>query len=308
MTETAESSRLTSRAPVRIAVAPRGGPVPPLTELGRVALGSLPALAVAPDGRALVAMPDGSSVLAAERNPGEPFGVPVPVAEAADASGVRADVAIGADGAAAIAWIGEEEGGVGIATRARLGTFTPPVAVAPRVPYTGDPFFISQSLDRFLGLSSFSGYGVSALTLTGDRHAALSAVPDDDVHGVYQRRASLTTVALGGDRAETRIFGGVLGLAMAASPLELADGTPALVWGERINSSGTLHLAAAGATAPSDPPPPTVRVGAPGSPVVRPGVQLVLPVSCSGPATAGSRSTRAACRSRPAGSARSGSA
>ena len=90
---------------------------------------------------------------------------------------------------------GTEERAAGIATRREPGAFTPPVTVAPRVPFKGDPFFISQMFAWKLDLGvPFGGRGGETLALTGDGHAALSAFLDDDVHGVYQQRARLTTI------------------------------------------------------------------------------------------------------------------
>jgi hypothetical protein len=284
LTATRESDRLPLRAPVRVAIAPRDGSFGTFAGVGLMAWRSQAALAVAQDGRALVALPDGANVLVAERTPGEGFAAPRAVGAATDIVGVDADAALESGGAAAVAWEGSEERGSAIVTRTSAGAFTPPVAIRPRTPFTGDPFFVSQTFASAFGIgSAFDARRSDTLAITGDGHAALAGNRDDDVHGVYQLRASLTTVPLGGDRAETRIFGGVLGLSGHGSALSLADGTPALVWPERIGERGTVHLAAQGAALPPEPPPPTVSLGAPADRVVAPGEQLVLPVSCSAP-------------------------
>jgi hypothetical protein len=298
MTATRESDRLPLHAPVRVAVAPRGEAFGAFTGLGLMAWRSQAALAVAQDGRALVAFGDGANVLVAERAPGEGFGSAAAAGAATDIVGVDADAALGTGGAAAVAWAGREEHAGAMVTRRSQGPFTPPVTVRARTPFTDDPFFVSQTFAAAFGIgSAFEGRDAGTLALTGDGHAALAGYRDDDVHGVFQLRASLTTVPLGGDRADTQILGGVLGLSGSASAISLTDGTPALVWPERIDASGTVHLAAQGATTPDEPPPPRVTVGAPVRRVVAPGEQLVLPVRCSGPcdvrgqALGGSRAT-----------------
>jgi hypothetical protein len=297
LTAAVESARVPLRVPVRVTIARRGEPLPAFRELGLVPWRSTPALAVAQDGRAVVALPDGAWMRVAERAPGAAFGEPAVVGAAADPVAVGASAALGDDGTAAIAWKGEEEHATALVTRRGLGAFTAPVSVRPRTPSTEDPFFLSQTFEANVGIvPAFHDVGTS-LTLTGDGHAALADYRDDDVHGVYQLRAALTTVPLGGDRAETQVLGGVLGLTARAVPVSLADGTPALAWSERIDESGTLHLAAQGATPPREPPPPRVRVGAPARSLLVPGKPLVLPVRCRaacdvrGQALGGSRAT-----------------
>jgi hypothetical protein len=284
LTATIESERLPISVPVRVAVAPRGGSFGAPVQLGSAPWRSTPALAVAPDGRALVAVPDGASLLVAERAPGEGFGAPAPIGPAIDAESVGADVALAADGAAAVAWRGSAEGASAIVTRRAAGPFTAPVTLAPRVPDTGDPFFHSQTLASISGLDrGFWGLGSRSLLVTGDGHAALATLPEVVREGITMFRAGLTTLPLGGDRAETQQFGGPIAFVSGARPLELADGRPALVWSERIDESERLHLAAPDAVPAGDGAPPKVTVGAPARRTIRPGADVTLPVTCSGP-------------------------
>ena len=70
---TDQSSTPPIRVPVRLATHSRAEPsAHPAARRHPVAV--VAALAVAPDGRALAVMPDGTSLLLAERAPGEPFG------------------------------------------------------------------------------------------------------------------------------------------------------------------------------------------------------------------------------------------
>ena len=300
LTASIESQRVPLSVPVRIAIAPRGAalPVPVPTGLGMAGYRSIPALAVAPDGRALVAIPDGTSVLVAERAPGEGFSTPVPVASAADVVGVTANAAVGAGGEAAVAWDGDEENGSGIVTRRGPGAFSPPVAITPRVPSTDDPFFTSQTFARLGEIGTDFSSDPKALTLTGDGRAALADFVWDESLGVVRMRASLTTLPLGGDRADTQTFGGEIGLAEAVQPIVLADGTPALVWRERTGERSTLHLAAEGATAPQEPTHPARAGGRSGQARSR---SPVTTSSCRSPAAprASSASTRSAALTPP---------
>ncbi|MDA0182096.1 hypothetical protein OJ997_17455 [Solirubrobacter phytolaccae] len=283
LTATVEAPRPPLRMPVRVALAPRGGGFAAPVGVGVVPWRSHPSLAVADDGRALVTLPDGGALLVAEREPGAGFGAPVSVGRTDDAVGVRTRVALGAAGEAAVAWIGTDEDGVGIATRRAPGAFTPLVPVVAPVKLTGDPFYRSELYAWYTDDSPFYGQNAERLALTGDGHALLGGARMADVDRVSRTSATLAKLPLGGDRVETDVFGGVMGLAASVNPIQLADGTPALAWGERLEQEGTLRLAAPGATAPADPPPPAVTVGRPADRELRANERLVLPVRCGGP-------------------------
>ena len=152
------------------------------------------------------------------------------------------------------------------------------------MPFSGDPFFASQTLDAINGLEDGLRHRAqTSIRLTADGHAAFASQPAPAVDGLGIPRAELTTIPLGGDRAESQLFGGEIGFAAGAQALELADGRPALIWNEWIDESEMLHLAAPDAVTPADPSPPKVTVGAPARRVIDPDDDVKLPVTCSGP-------------------------
>jgi hypothetical protein len=69
--------------PVRVRTAPAGGAFGPEQVVGRVSIGSALALATAPDGRALLALPEEDALRVAERAPGGTFAASVAVARPA---------------------------------------------------------------------------------------------------------------------------------------------------------------------------------------------------------------------------------
>lgn len=284
VTANVEGRRPPLRMPLRAAIAPRHGAVPPLVGVAPSAWRSQPALAVAPDGRALLALSDGGSLVVAEREPGAAgFGAPVPVGRADDGTGVRTRAVLGPAGEAAVAWLGIEQEGAAVATRRGPGPFTPLVTVAPSAKLTGDPFYRSEAYAWSTDFSPFYGQGAERLVLTRDGRALFGRVRMADVEGVSRTSAVLAVLPLGGTQPQSGELGGVMGLAGAVTPIELADGTPAVAWGERLEGFGTIRLAAPGAEAPADPPPPVVEVGAPADRELRANERLVLPVRCSGP-------------------------
>ena len=118
---------------VMVVTAPPAGASAPRRRLAAMPRLSRASLAVAADGHALVALTDATSIRAAERAPGQPFGTPVRVAAHTDPVGARTRVALDAAGHASIAWSGIAFGGVTAVTRAPSGAFSAPVALAPAV-------------------------------------------------------------------------------------------------------------------------------------------------------------------------------
>ena len=128
------------------AIAPADGAFAPTVDVGELKWRSAPALAVAPDGRALVAVPDGESLRVAERAPGGGFAAPARVAAAQDERGVWTSVAIGAGGEAAVAWHGDLRDGAGVVTRSAAGAFGAPVTLSKRQALGAfDPFYESRA-------------------------------------------------------------------------------------------------------------------------------------------------------------------
>ena len=226
------------------------------TELGDVPWRSQPALAVAPDGHALATYADDRGLHVSERAPGGAFGAPVRVAAIRDPLGGRTRAQLAPDGRAVIATAGIALGGVRAVTREPGAAFSAPVtlAAADRT-MSNDVFLNGQSSLAPPGRWGFGGADITA-TLTADGRALVSWVGTT-------RAAILATLAGGAPALQT--FGGDLADASFARAVLLADGTPALVWGEaQTNSAFRLRLAADGATG-SSATPPDVRIGTPKS-------------------------------------------
>jgi hypothetical protein len=122
---TAVPNHLPLRQTVHVALAQSGGAFAPAVNVGELRPPSTPALAMGADGHALVAFGGKTSLLVAERAPGQPFGALAPVPGADDPLGVQPTAALGAAGGAAVAWSGIGLGGIGIVTRTGPGAFLP---------------------------------------------------------------------------------------------------------------------------------------------------------------------------------------
>ena len=272
---------------VTVASAPAGATFQAPTDLGAVPWRSSPSLAVAPDGRALVAFPDGQSLKVAERAPGESFKAAAPVVPATDLTGVRTRAAIGTGGRAALAWQGTSLGRTELITRAGVGAFSAPVTLAPggKPSADFDPFYTSEWYDALTGIGDIlSGTWIN-LALTPDGRALLTtnyyARNERTLYG-----AALFTVALGSTQQLRQTAGDGLQRPAAPVPLTFADGTPAVAWAEavRLSTRGReirLHLAGAGATAAAKGPVPRVTVGKPRNRVLKGNDGFNLPITCS---------------------------
>ena len=276
------------RVPVSVAIAPPGGPFGAAVHIADTRLLATPTLDVAPDGRALVAVSDGTSIVVSERAPGAGFAPAVAVGSAVDAF-TLVDASLRDDGAAAVAWRRAVAGDAQVVTRAAPGAFSAPVVLVSGqsiIPDDYDQFYFSESFfaSFFSGLTPVFFAGISdldQLTLTPDGRAAM--VVGDAVG------PKLATVALAGG-APTLAAGRKLFAADSEGlALTLADGTPTFVWAEDLDGESPVNraeryrirLAAEGLSTPTDPPAPRVTIGKPLSRDLAAGDPLRLPVTCS---------------------------
>lgn len=271
-------------ASVAVSVAAPGAPFGAPAQVAVTSSGTEPTLSVAPDGRALVAAPDGTSMLVAERAPGGGFGPAVAVGAAKDPLYLATAVGLGPAGEASVAWASLVSGRVQFVSRPAAGApwASTQLDGGTLVPRRYDPFFFT---DAFLkALYGADGLLVSAalrpLALTRDGRAAMAWV------GVAPETPALLLAPLAGGPGVVQTAGSGFGAAGLSFALTLADGTPALAWtesGGATDEPTRLHLAADGVTERRDPAPPRVTIGAPRSRRLGPKEPLRFPVSCSGP-------------------------
>ncbi len=275
------------------AIAPPGGTFSAPSRISGV---SDAALAVAPDGRALLALTGAGKVRVAERASGQAFGAPVDVADAPDLLGAAAAVALRADGGAVVAWQGVAAQSLSAVTRTGPGAFGSPVVLAHPIPAGGDPF--TTALIRIFAVA-FSGLGFDA-SLTDINGGMPRAAVTSDGRALItwdglRRRAGITSwlaprmaaLPLAGGHVDVQALGGPLRNAGSITPLLLADGAPAVAWTDNSPGFGTaqgrLRLALEGVTTAPDPPAPALTVGSPRKTVLTVDDSLVLPIRCGGP-------------------------
>ncbi len=166
------------QVPVQARLAPSGQTFGAPVHIADTRVFSSPALAVAADGRALIAAASGASMVVAERAPGAGFGPATPVGSAGEGGLVSPFAGIAPDGAAAVAWTRLLPGDLQIVTRTVPGAFSPPVLashIAAGFAADDDPFYLSESF--FAAISPFGTFfsgGEDPLTLTPDGHAVLA--------------------------------------------------------------------------------------------------------------------------------------
>ena len=236
-----------------------------------------PGLAVAPDGRALLAFVAGGRCRVAERAPGGAF-APGAAERRGRPAGDELEVALGSG----------RRGGGGLAGRGRPRRERGRAARRRRLRGAGDaparrpdlrarrhdsgPIDIGFAEDLLFG-------GHLGVAVAGDR--ATVVWPRDAVtRGLRWRGADAASVPLAGGPTAAELLGSPLRDVGSEAPLTLADGTAAVAWGDAADAGGDrVHLALAGAAAPRRARTPRVRVGRPG--VVRGKAPLRLPVSCT---------------------------
>jgi len=284
LTTTVEGTEPPFTARVSVSIAAPGAPFGAPVLIGRTNWLAAPVLAVGPDGRALLAMPSGSSIVLAERPPGGTFGAAVPVGDATDALGIGTAAVLGPNGEGSVAW--------GLYTRGYVQFLTRPTAGAPwtptrvrsgsLIPAGYDPFFLTQAfLGNILGPGGLIySEALGNLQLTADGRAAMA--------WFAERSGSvpaLVAAPLSGGPATLAPAGQDLDAPGLAFAVTLGDGTPAIAWTESVfeDEDTRLHLAAEGVVERRDPAPPRVTIGAPRSRRLGRKDPLLLPVACSGP-------------------------
>jgi hypothetical protein len=274
---------------VDVASAGPGGPFAVAHGVAPSAPVSAPALAVARDGRALLATFDGESVRVAERPPGQPFGAAEPVARAADVLTIEPAVALDSSGAAVVAWTGIQAE-LGAVTRLRAGAFGAPVTITRPRSLHGSDTIVLALLRQFAG--AFGGAfdnlpdddeaNVTA-TITADGRALITAGGTTGERVLPALRVA--SLPLAGGHLDSQALAGPLRDPVANSLVPLADGRPAVAWAENPpelgDGRGRLYLALEGATEPADPPSPTVTTGLPFTTALHAKDALELPVRCS---------------------------
>jgi hypothetical protein len=292
LTTRVEGDKVPYRAPVSVFSAAPDGPFGAPVVIGTMPWLSFPAIVAGPDGRVLVALSDGQSVLVAEREPGGAFGPAAPVAAAPAKAWMFTIARIGATGEAAVAWVHAIGTNAGLVTRAAPGPFGSSQALrsSPLLPTGTDPFFFSQAY-----LSSFFGPG--GLTWSGTPSGALTLTPDLRAHFAWAvnqpapSAPSLISTPLAGGPLTSQVGGRGL-VTPEAFPVGLADGTAGMAWTEAPDESSlsgdetrryVLRFAAEGVAPRPEPAAPRVTVGAPRSRVLSESGKLRLPVHCSRP-------------------------
>jgi len=220
-----------------------------------------PSLAVAPDGRALLAFESGQTgVTVVEREPGAAeFGPPVSMLGA----GAWGPIALSLEdgGGAAVAWRADAlntHNGVRVVTRPGAGAFGAPRDAVPGSRERGDGLLAFGSEAPPQDTPQLAAAIVGANVVLGWANSL-----GDGGTGVAQ---AATGALAGGPFARTAV-GGPVRPAISLAPLALADGRAALAWADDAvelddfpTGQGRLHLAVAGAPPAVDAPPPVLTV------------------------------------------------
>jgi hypothetical protein len=252
----------------------------PAQTIGTVPAAGNPALAVAPDGRALIVLPRRDAIAVSERPPGGAFGAPVVVAKAPDPLTSLVAAAIEPGGAAAVLWSGWTLGATGMVTRAGAGAFGAPVtlqrAAAKRVPPAALFPYYEPVYDRFgLAVTQYFSLGTSLTISAGDAVATWLGRAKASLGAV-----AAATVPLAGGPVERSRLVGPLGF-QDALQFPTVTGDAGVGWLEDTGRGIRLRTAARGIAPPDDAAVPRVTVRRLGPAVVKWSSDLRLRVTCS---------------------------
>jgi hypothetical protein len=250
------------------AIAPAGGAFGAPQLLGELRVGSPFALAVSPDGRAVLAFPSAGELSVAERAPGGEFAAAVRVAAVADRVVVHPAVALRGDGAAVVVWTGLFDGMAMALSRDAPGAFGPPVTLAAREPFERrlTPRELAQLIAEFRESAQevspgeypdLDGPNVRA-TYAPDGRALVTWARIRRRGGVW----SLAPYAATLGPLSRSALGGGLQDAGSVTPLVLAGGRPAIAWtAPGTTDRGRVHLGVEGVPDTPERRAPRVRVG-----------------------------------------------
>ena len=270
-----------------VAIAPPGAPFGAPQKFDDLRIGAPFSLAVADDGRALLAYPSAKEMRVAERAPGGTFGASASVGAARDIYSVLPAVALRADGAAVVAWTELLRQRAVAVTRNGLGAFGTPVTLAApkiKLPVTADDV---TGLNAFLaGTGIEFGFGDDPddngldprATYLPDGRPLVTWGAIGERDGVYWAAGNVATLA----PLAAQVLGAELRDATTATPFLLADGRAAAAWTDNADRGrGRIHVAVEGAGDPPDPPAPTVSVTGPSDHRLDAKGHLRLTVRCS---------------------------
>jgi hypothetical protein len=272
-----DTRRISGAVAVETATARPGGRFAVQRVAKQVQDATRPALAVADDGWALLAVDGADGVAAYDRAPGiERFTpVPVPAPHGGDDpwfGGMGYPVAAIRDGGGAlIAWrtgFGNQNG-VAAATRTGAGSFTRPRAVAP-APRAGGYNDAAYVVLAGSSPPQDPDGGRLQAAVSADGRALLAWTAVDDLGAPTLTLRVVAGTLADGFGAPARL-GSPLRSADAVAPLFLSDGRAALAWTDNATSfepsavgesHGRLHLALESAPTRPSPPPPRIALRA----------------------------------------------
>ena len=270
-----------------VAIAPAGGPFGAPVQVGELRQSSPFSLAVADDGRALLAFASGDDVRVAERSPGGAFAAATVVGRADDPFVVLPAAALRADGAAVVVWTELLRGRASEVTRDAPGPFGAPQPLAPPVPLELHGFDVYLSfIATLFGVAGEVGLGGDVPDDQTAANPRATYGPDGRpliTWGGYAERDGVHWPAPQvSSAAGTQVLGSELRDVGSMTPLVTADGRVAAAWTDNDDAgrSGRVHVAVQGVPIPADPRAPHVTVRGPRSHVLDKSSRLSLRVTC----------------------------